>query len=243
MNDRSWGHCTCSSPGMQFEGFHHTCLSSFGISRLKSQRNAIIRAGKGSQLRTTRRVLTLRQARGWFPARDEKGKLNPWMSYWFSLEITREDHLCTFEKGEIPSLVISTLEALDILVAVKLWFGEEPDSDYTRVLIVPSITDNRGNGAALNELMSTRFPSSALLMELASYTKARVIENGGRVGSTRVQQRGGISWRMASRTPPTRPDVWRSLPSLCPGTSCRMLGLQERALSGDEGYARPSEPM
>ena len=42
-----------------------------------------------------------------------------------------------------------------------------------RVLIVPSITDNRGNGAVLNKLMSTKFPSSAVLMELASFMKHR----------------------------------------------------------------------
>ena len=92
---------------------------------------------------------------------------------WFSLEITREDSPWIFEKGDRPSLVISTSEALVILVALKLQFGEEADSDDTKVLTVPSITDNRGNGAALNKLMSTRFPSSAVLMELASYVKAR----------------------------------------------------------------------
>ena len=58
-------------------------------------------------------------------------------------------------------------------VALKLKFGQDPEPDDTRVLIVTSITDNRGNGAALNKLMSTRFPSSAVLMELATYMKAR----------------------------------------------------------------------
>ena len=46
-------------------------------------------------------------------------------------------------------------------------------ADDTRVLVVPSSTDNRGNGAALCKLMSTRFPSSAVLMELATYMKGR----------------------------------------------------------------------
>ena len=55
---------------------------------------------------------------------------------------------------------------------MTLRFGE-PESDDTRVLIVPSITDNRGNGAVLNKLVSTRFPSSAVLVELATYMKAR----------------------------------------------------------------------
>ena len=60
-----------------------------------------------------------------------------------------------------------------MLIALKLKFGQEPDPDDMRVLIVPSITDNRGNGAALNKLMSTRFPSSAVLMELATFMKYR----------------------------------------------------------------------
>ena len=111
---------------------------------------------------------------GWFLARDEEGRLNTWRSSWFSLEITREGFPWVFEKGNRPSLIISTLEALALLVALKLKlkFGQEPDPDEMRVLIVPSITD-RGNGAALNKLMSMRFPSSAVLMELASFMKYR----------------------------------------------------------------------
>ena len=94
---------------------------------------------------------------GSYPARNSKGELDPWCSDWFSLEISKED----------------TLEALEILISHKLRFGDAPDSDDTKVLIVPSITDNRGNGAVLNKLMTTRFPSSALLMGMGSYMKAR----------------------------------------------------------------------
>ena len=110
---------------------------------------------------------------GWYPARNNKGELDPWCSDWFSLEISKEDFPWIFEKGDKPSLVISTLEALAILISLKLRFGDAPDSDDTKVLIVPSITDNRGNGAVLNKLMTTRFPSSALLMEMGSYMKGR----------------------------------------------------------------------
>ena len=52
------------------------------------------------------------------------------------------------KKGDKPSLVISTLEALAILVSLKLRFGDAADTEDKRVLIVPSVTDNRGNGAA-----------------------------------------------------------------------------------------------
>ena len=100
-------------------------------------------------------------------------RLSTWWSSWFSLEITREDFPWVFEKGNRPSLIISTLEALALLVALKIKFAQEPDPNEMRVLVVPSITDNRGNGAVLNKLMSTRFPSSAVLMELASFMKHR----------------------------------------------------------------------
>ena len=99
--------------------------------------------------------------------------MSTWRSSWFSLEIIREDFPCVFEKGDRPSLIISTLEALALLVALKIKFGQEPDPNEMRVLIVPSFTDNGGNGAALSKLMSTRFPSSAVLMELASFMKHR----------------------------------------------------------------------
>ena len=64
---------------------------------------------------------------GWFPTRDDDGRLNPWLSYWFSLEITREEFPWVFEKGNRPLLVISTLEALAMLIALKIKFGQEPD--------------------------------------------------------------------------------------------------------------------
>ena len=109
----------------------------------------------------------------WFPALDEDGRICTWRSSWFSLEITKEDLPWVFEKGDRPSLVISTLEALALVIALKLRFGQDPDPDETRVIVVPSITDNRGNGAVLNKLMSTKFPSSAVLMELALFMKHR----------------------------------------------------------------------
>ena len=69
------------------------------------------------------------------------------------------------------ALVISKLEALAVLVALKLHFGETPGEGRNRVNIAPTITDNRVNGAALNKLMTTKFPASALLMELSCCMK------------------------------------------------------------------------
>ena len=83
----------------------------------------------------------------------------------------REDWPWVYSRGRKPALVISTLEALAVLVALKLLYGETPRERHTRVQIVPTITDNRGNGALLDKLMSTKFPASAVLMELASYMR------------------------------------------------------------------------
>ena len=38
-------------------------------------------------------------------------------------------------------------------------------------MVAPTWTDNRGNGSALNKLVSTKFLTSAVLMELATYIK------------------------------------------------------------------------
>ena len=70
-----------------------------------------------------------------------------------------------------PALVIATLEAFAALVALKLHFGERPRGCQTKVKIAPTITDNRGNGAPLKKLMTTKFPTSATLLELAAYMK------------------------------------------------------------------------
>ena len=82
-----------------------------------------------------------------------------------------------FEKGGTPSLIISTLEALVVLVALKVFYAE-----------VPTWTDNRGNGAVLNTLMTRRNPTSAVLMELASHMKA---------SSMKVQ----VEWTLRSGKP------------------------------------------
>ena len=91
-----------------------------------------------------------------------------------------------FEKRNRPSLVISTLEAFAMLVALKLRFGQDPGPEDTRVLIVPSITDNRGNGAALNNLMSTRFPSFGSTCEVSIIYESQGDEGHCGVGATLV---------------------------------------------------------
>ena len=89
---------------------------------------------------------------GWFPTRGSDGQVSVWESPWFSVEITKEDAPWVFEKDDRPSRIISTLEALAVVIPLKLRFGQECDGSLTKVSVVPTVTDNRGNGAALNKL-------------------------------------------------------------------------------------------
>ena len=70
---------------------------------------------------------------GWFPDADDGERFDVWGSHWCSLEISEEDCPCVFEQGRKPSLVISTLEVLEVLVSLKVFHGDDPDDDTTRV--------------------------------------------------------------------------------------------------------------
>ena len=63
---------------------------------------------------------------GWFPQRGQDGKIGVRGSRWFSLELKEEDRPWVYSRGRKPALVISTLEALAVLVALKLLYGETP---------------------------------------------------------------------------------------------------------------------
>ena len=108
---------------------------------------------------------------GWLPVLDENGAPDPWSSPWFSIEVTEEEWPWVYEKRGRPALIISTLEALAVLISLRLFFGGTASQHRSKIMVAPTWTDNRGNGSALNKLMSTKFPASAVLMELATYTK------------------------------------------------------------------------
>ena len=90
------------------------------------------------------------------------------VSRWKSVH---KDFPWVFVRGRKPSQIISTLEALAVLLSLKLLAAPQPDGQRRRVTILPTWTDNRGNGSVLNKLMTTRYPSSALVMELAAEMK------------------------------------------------------------------------
>ena len=70
------------------------------------------------------------------------------------------------KESDRPALVISTIEAPTVLIGLKLFYGDRADGNHTQVQMIPSFTDNRGNGLALDKLMTNRYRSSAVVMEL-----------------------------------------------------------------------------
>ena len=97
---------------------------------------------------------------GRFPRFSQDCRLDLKASPWFSLEIV---------ESWVFALVISTLEALAVLLSIKLQCWEEPRPCQTKVLIARSLTDSRGSGVVLNKLRTAKFPASAVLVELAAY--------------------------------------------------------------------------
>ena len=131
-----------------------------------------------------------------------EGKHDPWLSPWFSYELTRTDWPWIFEKGDKPSLIIATLEALAVLISLKIFFGDEPKQGRTKVQVVPTRTDNRGNESTLDKLMSTEFPSSAKIMKL-SYCLKRMSTKASVKGPSAPRIAKPIHWQMVLPTAST----------------------------------------
>ena len=66
-----------------------------------------------------------------------------------------------YEKGGRPAQIISTLEVLAVLISLRLFFGGTANQHRSKIMVAPTWTDHRGNGSALNKLMSTKIPTSA----------------------------------------------------------------------------------
>ena len=65
-----------------------------------------------------------------------------------------------YEKGGRPALIISTLEALAV-VSLRLFFGGTASQQRSKISVASTWTDNRGNGSALNKLMSQQNSAGA----------------------------------------------------------------------------------
>ena len=94
----------------------------------------------------------------WAPVRNSRGELDPWLSLWFSHEITREEWPWVFREGRQAGACHLDARGLCSLFSLFFLGGDTPGEGRTKVQNVPTWTDNQGNGSALNKLMSRRFP-------------------------------------------------------------------------------------
>ena len=77
-------------------------------------------------------------------------------------------------KGDTKK-VIAALELLATLIGVRLWVPEGQTKQTTRVAI-KGYTDNQSNESLLKKFMTSKFPSTLILMELAEELTAKRCE-------------------------------------------------------------------
>jgi len=104
---------------------------------------------------------------GWLPRRDKTGSIDLASSPWFFVELNDEVAPWAYEKDRQPFRVVASLEALAVLVAVLTLTEPAAGSSRRGTVMLPLMTDNRGNSFALTRLMSTKYPLCLLVMELA----------------------------------------------------------------------------
>lgn len=93
----------------------------------------------------------------------------------FLLALTRQNAPWIFVKGE-PFKIISSLQLLAITVALMVFGPGAEWQDLACHLALTPSTDNQTNAYILDRLMSTAFPASVILMELALQMQERQLE-------------------------------------------------------------------
>lgn len=99
---------------------------------------------------------------------------------WFSMTLTKADLPWAFSKEEDPQRVIAALEVLGSVLTVK-YFTSDPRCDGGRSSRRPTsaryrisgLTDNKGNEQMTSKMLTTPYPSCAILMELAAQLEGR----------------------------------------------------------------------
>ena len=119
---------------------------------------------------------------GWVPSVRPDGSLDLWSSRWFSLELKRESWPWVYEKADKPSLLIARTKGQE----ASTW------------------TDNRGNGSAPNMLMTSRYPASAVSMEMSALLKRRGLQASVQ-WAPRSANREADRWPTGTRRTSTQP--------------------------------------
>ena len=84
---------------------------------------------------------------------DARGRLDPARSPWFFVALDDTVAPWAYERDSQPFRVIASLEALAVLVAVLTLTAPASGASQRGSVMLPLLTDNRGNSFALTRLM------------------------------------------------------------------------------------------
>ena len=104
-----------------------------------------------------------------------KGGTPPSHARWFFLKIERSWAPWAFAKQNDPKRVIATLELLGTLVCMMLFKDRIREGNVGSISIAGA-TDNAGNTFAMRKLMSTKWPLTVLLIEMAELMRQTSIQ-------------------------------------------------------------------
>jgi hypothetical protein len=104
-----------------------------------------------------------------------KGGVHPSQARWFFVEVTADWAPWAFSKQGDPKRVIATLELLGTILCLHLFKNEYHPGDSGYVNVAGG-TDNAGNTFAMKKLMSTKWPLTVLLIELAEISRQNAIQ-------------------------------------------------------------------
>ena len=91
-------------------------------------------------------------------------------SRWFSMTLDRRSAAWAYTKGE-PFRSIAALELVAVLVAVKLFCGDTKPKHLRGTMRMTAFTDNVSNTYVTKKYLSSKFPLSVILLELAAQLK------------------------------------------------------------------------
>ena len=84
--------------------------------------------------------------------------------WWFSLKITEVSAPWLYFRGRNPKRVIAALELMATLIALRLWLKRPGEAAE---VCAEAFTDNRGNAFILKKGLSTKYPITLLVIEVA----------------------------------------------------------------------------
>jgi hypothetical protein len=108
---------------------------------------------------------------GW----ESYGGTTPARCRWFSARLDRKNSPWVFVKGE-SFKVIALLELLAITVAIMVFLPGAEWMEAAGRLVLTAFTDNQANSYVLDKYMSTAFPLSVVLMELALHLQRAQVD-------------------------------------------------------------------